>query len=72
MWPVFIVLFFEIIRIPEVAEGMQDGVVFPLLCFRSIEGCVFGMALVENAPVGTPFLDARAFRTKCDSAKSLW
>jgi len=40
---------------------MQDGIVFPLLCFRSIEGGVFGMAFVQDAPVRAPFLDAATF-----------
>jgi hypothetical protein len=52
-----VVLLFEVIGIPQVADGMQDGVMFPLLRLRSIEGRVLSMALVEDAPVGTPFLD---------------
>jgi len=68
---VFIVLFFQVIGIPEVADGMQDGVMFPLLRFRSVKGYVLGMALVEDAPVGTPFLDASSLRTKPASRNSI-
>ena len=48
---------------PKQAKGqkslvwMQNRIVFPLLFFRSVEGCVFGTTLVKNAPVRAPFLD---------------
>src|ERR1017187_2824832 len=61
MYPPGVVLFLEVIRVPQVAYGMEDRVVFPLLCFRSIKGCIFGVAFVEDAPVRTPFLDAASF-----------
>jgi hypothetical protein len=56
--PVLIMLLFKVVRISEVAEG----IVFPFLPFRSVKGHILGVAFVEDAPVGTPFLDARAFK----------
>jgi len=40
---------------------MEEGIVGPLLLFRSIEGDVFRPGLVQDAPVGAPCLDASAF-----------
>src|ERR1035437_2481799 len=61
MFPPGVVLFLDVIRVPQVAYGMEDRVVFPLLCFRSVEGIILGVAFVEDAPVGTPFFDAASF-----------
>ena len=60
--PIAVMLFFKVIGIAEIADRMQDGIVFPLLFFGSIESSIFGMAFVKNAPVRAPLLDARAFK----------
>ena len=49
---------FQVVGISQIADRMEDGVLLPLLGFRSVERRILGMALVQDAPVRAPLLDA--------------
>jgi len=49
---------FQVVGISQIADGMDEWVMLPLLGFRSVERRILGMALVQDAPVRAPLLDA--------------